>query len=80
MKLTVKSNEVLDYVKANGGKVSIKELTEALGRNARSIGANVTDLAKKKLAVREKVDGEDDTQITYVVLTDEGKAFVPTEE
>ena len=80
MKLTVKSNEVLDYVKANGGKVSIKELTEALGRNARSIGANVTDLAKKGLAVREKVDGEDDTQITYVVLTDEGKAFVPTEE
>lgn len=80
MKLTVKSSEVLDYVKTNGGKVSIPELVEALKRNARSVGANVTDLSKKGLVVREKVDGEDDTKITYVVLTDEGKAFVPTED
>ena len=54
MKLTEKSSEVLNYVKDNGGKVSIPELVEALGRNARSVGANVTDLTKKELAVRDE--------------------------
>ena len=58
MKLTEKSSEVLNYVRDNGGKVSVPELVEALGRNARSIGANVTDLSKKELAVREKEDVE----------------------
>lgn len=80
MKLAEKSAEVLSYVKENGGKVSIPELAEALGRNARSISGSVTALTKKGLAVREKIDGEDDAKITYVVLTDDGKAFVPTEE
>lgn len=82
MKLTEKSNEVYSYVKENGGKVSIEELAEALGRSTRSIGANVTDLTKKSLAVREKEagEGEDAKEITYVVLTDEGKSFVPSED
>lgn len=81
MKLTEKSTQVLDYVKANGGKVSIDELAEALGRGPRSVGANVTDLAKKKLAVREKVEVEGaDKPVTYVVLTDEGVNFVPSED
>lgn len=78
MKLTEKSLEVLTYVKENGGKIAIDELVAALGRNARSIGANVNDLHNKELANREKVAGatEDDKAITYVVLTPEGMSFV----
>lgn len=82
MKLTAKSNEVFEYVKDNGGKISIDELAEALGRTARSVGANVTDLQKKELVVREKVKGEteDDKDITYVVLTEAGASFVPSDD
>ena len=82
MKLTEKSNEVYTYVKENGGRVSVEELCNVLGRTARSVNANVTDLCKKDLAVREKVagEGEDAKEITYVVLTDEGKAFVPSDD
>jgi len=81
MKLTEKSTQVLDYVKANGGKVSIPELAEALDRGPRSVGANVTDLTKKGLAVREKVEVEGaDKPVTYVVLTDEGANFVPSDD
>ena len=81
MKLTEKSQEVFDYVKANGGRVSIPELGQALDRGPRSVGANVTDLTKKKLVVREKVEVEgEDKPVTYVVLTEEGKNFVPSED
>lgn len=81
MKLTEKSNEVFTYVKENGGRVSIDELCAATNRAPRSINANVTDLAKKGLAVRDKVAGEgDEKDITYVVLTEEGKTFVPSED
>ena len=81
MKLTEKSTEVFDYVKGNSGRVSIPELAEALNRSERSVGANVTDLKKKGLVEREKVavDGEE-KPITYVVLTDEGKTFVPSDD
>lgn len=80
MKLTEKSQGVFDYIKANGGKVSIDELCTALDRTARSVGANVTDLAKKGLVVREKTPGanEGDKEIVYAVLTEEGKNFVPS--
>ena len=75
MKLTEKSQSVFDYIKANGGKVSIDELahlTELL------VPEN-SDLAKKGLVVREKVagEGEDAKDITYAVLTEEGKNFFP---
>lgn len=81
MKLTEKSNEVFEYVKANGGKVSIPELAQALDRSERSVGANVTDLTKKELAVREKVEVEGaDKPVTYVVLTEAGQTFVPSDE
>lgn len=82
MKLTEKSQGVFDYIKENGGKVTIDELTAALDRSARSINANVTDLAKKGLVEREKVagEGEDAKDITYVILTAEGKTFVPSED
>ena len=80
-KLTEKSMEVFEYVKNAGGKVSIPELAEALGRSERSIGANVTDLAKKEIAVRDKVTVEGaEKPVTYVVLTEEGMAWAPTED
>lgn len=82
MKLTEKSMEVFTYVKENGGRVSIPELANALGRTERSIGANVTDLKKKGLAERDKVAAETEggKEITYVVLTEEGKTFVPSDD
>ena len=82
MKLTEKSQSVLDYIKANGGKVTIDELCSALDRAPRSVNANVTDLSKKGLVTREKVagDGEDAKDITYAVITPEGATFVPSDE
>ena len=79
IKLIEKSLNVFNYVKENGGRVSIDAICEALGLAARSINANVTDLSKKGLVIRDKVagEGEDAKEITFVVLTDEGAAFVP---
>ena len=81
MKLTEKSNEVFEYLKNNGGKVSIEELANATGRSARSIGANVLDLTKKGLVVREKEEVEGaEKPVAYAILTDAGKTFVPSDE
>ena len=79
IKLTEKSLNVFNFVKENGGRVTIEAICEGLGLAARSINANVTDLSKKNLVIRDKVagEGEDAKDTTYVVLTDEGAAFVP---
>ena len=81
MKLTEKSQTIFEYLKANGGRVSIDELANATGRSARSVGANVLDLQKKGLVVREKEEVEGaDKPVTYAVLTDEGRNFVPSDD
>lgn len=81
MKLTEKSNEIFEYLKANGGRVSIEELANATGRSARSVGANVLDLQKKNLVVREKEEVEGaEKPVAYAVLTDEGRNFVPSDD
>ena len=81
MKLTAKSSEVFEYVKANGARVSVEEICKAVDRAPRSINANVNDLVKKGLVEREKVEVEGaDKPIVYVVLTAEGKEFVPSED
>lgn len=82
MKLTPMSNEIFTYLKENGGKISVDEICEAVGRVPRSVNANVTDLQKKGLVIREKVDGEgeDAKKITYVVLTDAGNDFENPQE
>jgi predicted transcriptional regulator len=81
MKLTEKSMEVFQIVKNNGGRIELEKICEATGRNARSVGANVNDLAKKELAAREKVEVEgEEKPVTYVVLTDAGMEFVPSED
>lgn len=81
IKLTEKSMEVFNYVKENGGRVSVEELAAGLNRTPRSVNANVTDLCseKKGLCMREKVkgEGEDAKDITYVVLTEAGQAYTP---
>lgn len=69
-KLTENSNAIFEYLKANGGHVSIDELCSAFDKTPRSIGANVTDLTKKGLAVREDVAVEgEDKPAKYVNLT-----------
>lgn len=81
MKLTEKSQEIFDYIKNTGGRVSIEELANATGRSARSVGANVLDLQKKNLVVREKEEVEGaDKPVAYAVLTDEGRNFVPSDD
>lgn len=82
IKLTEKSTEVFNYVKDNGGRVSLGELAVGLNRTERSVNANVVDLTKKGLCVRskEKATEEGAKDITYVSLTDEGKNFVPAAE
>ena len=83
IKLTEKSLEVFNYIKDNGGRVSVEELANGLSRTARSVNANVTDLCseKKGLAMREKVTVEgEEKPVTYVVLTEAGQAFVPAAE
>lgn len=81
MQLTAKSNEVFEYLKNNGGKVSIEELANATGRSARSVGANVLDLTKKGFVVREKEEVEGaEKPVAYAILTDAGKTFVPSDD
>ena len=81
MKLTEKSQTIFEYLKNNGGKVSIEELANATGRSARSIGANVLDLTKKGLVVREKEEVEGaEKPVAYAILTDAGKTFVPSDD
>jgi len=81
MKLTAKSSEVFDYVKSNGGHVSIDEICNAIGRASRSVGANVTDLQKKGLVEREKVEVEGaEKPVVYVNLTDAGTTLVPSDD
>ena len=80
MILTSKTNEIYEYVKANG-RVSIEELCTVTGRGARSVGANVTDLQKKGLVEREKVEVEGaEKPVVYVNLTDAGATFVPSDD
>lgn len=75
------STEVFEYVKGNGGRVSVEEAATAVGRTTKSVNANVTDLTKKGLAVRDRVEVEgQDKPVVYIVLTEEGKAFVQSAE
>lgn len=82
IKLTEKSAEIFNYVKANGGRVSVEELAQATGRTTRSVTANINDLVseKKGLCYREKVEVEgQEKPVTYVCLTDAGKEFTVAE-
>lgn len=80
-KMTEKEVAVFNYVKTNGGRVSIDEIAEALERSPRSIGPNINAFVSNDLAVREKVEVEGaEKPVTYVVLTDAGMNFTPATE
>lgn len=80
MVLKEKSLEVFNAVKQSGGRMLLDAVCAELGREMRSVSANVTDLQKKGLAIREKVavEGKEKPE-TYVVLTDEGLNFSQAE-
>ena len=86
MKLTENASLVFNYVKDNGGRVSIPELATALGKTEKSINGTVTALGckgphAKGLVDRDKVSVEgQEKPITYVVLTEAGRTFVPSED
>ncbi len=77
MKLTEKSMEVLDFVRAHEGRALISEIAAGVGRTTKSVNANVNDLVKKALASRVKEEGAEEATC---VLTDEGAAFEPSED
>lgn len=79
-KMTEKELAIFNYVKENGGKVDIEEVAKALDRTTRSINPNVNAFVANGLAEREKVEVEgSDKAHTYIVLTAEGKNFVPSD-
>lgn len=76
MKLTEKSLNAFNYIKEYG-KVTTAEMAEKFGVNGRSISGTVLDLTKKKLIDKEVVMDADGKKLTYVSLTEAGKAFDP---
>lgn len=86
MKLTENQTKVFDYIKANGGRVSMTELCAALNSDAKHLNPVVTTLGvkgerAKGLLDYEKVPVEgSDKPEKYVFLTDAGRDFVPEAE
>ena len=86
MKLTEKQTKVVDYLKANGGRVSMTELCAALGDDAKHLNPVITTLGVKGERAKGLVDYEkvsvegQEKPEKYVFLTDAGKNFVPDAE
>ena len=86
MKLTEKQTAVFNYVKENGGRVSMEELCAALESDAKHLNPVVTGLGvkgerAKGLLDYEKVEVEGaEKPVKYVFLTEAGKTFVPGED
>lgn len=74
MTLQPKTQEVYDFLKVNG-KTSMDELVEKLGRSPRSISGSLTSLKNRNFA-----DRITENDVKYAFLTEEGLAFVPSEE
>ena len=80
-KLTEKTQELLDYVKAHGGRVAAMDAVTGLGKEKLiSIQSCITSLRKNELAEYEKVDEGGDKPVAYIQLTEKGMNFVPTED
>lgn len=86
MKLTEKQTAVFNYLKENGGRVTMDELCTALGTDAKHLNPVVTTLGTKGerakgLCDYEKiaVEGEE-KPVKYVFLTEAGQSFVPGED
>lgn len=85
MKLTEKQTAVVDYLKANG-RVTMDELCNALGSDAKHLNPVITGLGVKGERAKGLVDYEkiavegEEKPVKYVFLTDAGKDFEPTED
>lgn len=82
MKLTEKTLEAFNYIKNHGGSCKTSEIMEGLGlEKIASVTGRINSLVKKGLVVTEDGGRTDDNhKITIVTLTDEGMAFVPSED
>lgn len=86
MKLTEKQTKVVDYLKANGGRVSMTELCAALNDDAKHLNPVITTLGVKGERAKGLVDYEkvpvegQEKPEKYVFLTDAGKNFAPDAE
>ena len=84
-KLTEKQSAVVDYLKTNG-KVTMDELCNALGTDAKHLNPVITGLGTKGERAKGLVDYEkisvegEEKSVKYVFLTDAGKDFEPTED
>ena len=83
MKLTEKQAAVVNYLQANG-RVTMDELCNALGSDAKHLNPVITTLGckgekAKGLVDYEKIDVEgQDKPVKYVFLTEAGMAYDPT--
>lgn len=83
MKLTANQEKVFNYVKANGGRVTMDELCAALESDAKHLNPVVTTLGVKGERAKGLLDYEriavegQEKPVKYVFLTDAGKEFVP---
>ena len=67
MKLTENQANVINYLRNNGGKVSVPELAAGLDKTEKQIGGVRLGLVKKELITYEKVAGagEDGKDLAY---------------
>lgn len=82
MKLTEKTQEALDFIKAKGGKCTTAEIMTGLNcEKIASVTGRVNSLVKNGLAIREDAGKtEDGHKITNVVLTEAGINYVPSDD
>ena len=85
MKLTANQEKVWDYLKANG-RVTMDELCEALGTDAKHLNPVITTMGCKGERAKGLVDYEkitvegEEKPVKYVFLTEAGINFVPSED
>lgn len=85
MKLTEKQTAVFEYLQANG-RVTMDELCDALGTDAKHLNPVITTLGTKGPRAKGLVDYEKvavegvEKPVKYVYLTEAGQSFVPGED
>lgn len=73
IKLTPKSMEVFEYVKEHDDCL-VADIAEALGRTSASVNANINNLVKVNLVMRNKIEVEGEKKLTTkILLTEAGK-------
>ena len=80
MKLTENQANVINYLRENGGKVSVPELAAGLDKTEKQIGGVRLGLVKKELITYEKVAGADGKDLAYFVITDKGANYESIED